>query len=101
MAQNVTPLWLELAYTFGGAAVLLVFALSIAVPGHATRRPASRGHRPGGDEGGSERVAPDGFIDSFAGEIEEAGGSLPPALKIALPGVIVWWLVYMIVFWSM
>ena len=35
------------------------------------------GHRPADSEEDTERVSPDGFIDSFAGVISEAGGGMP------------------------
>ena len=50
--------------------------------------------------GDHEDVRPDGYIDSFNKEIEEAGGGLPWVVLIALPGVLIAWVVYLILQWT-
>jgi hypothetical protein len=100
MTQNVTELWPEILAIAGGAGVLLLFALAIALPHRPRTLPGSQGHRKPGDEAEHEEIRPDSYIDSFAGEIEEAGGGLPWAVRLALVGVILWWLVYLILNWT-
>lgn len=99
MTQNVMELWPQIIAVAGGALVLLLFALAIALPHRPKVLPGSEGHREAGDEAEHEEIRPDGFIDSFAREIEEAGGGLPVVVKLALPGVLLWWLIYLIVNW--
>jgi hypothetical protein len=98
VTQSLLQPALEIAFTFGGAAILVVFAVALAVPHRQGTQPASRGHRE--QEGESEEVRPDGFIDTFAGQIEEAGGGLPWIVRIALVGVIVWWFLYLVIYWT-
>ncbi len=98
MTQYVMVLPLELLYTLGGAVFLLVFAVAVAIPHRVGVLPGSRGNRENGEE--SEEIRADGYIDSFSSEIEEAGGGLPLLVRIAFPGIILWWLVYLILYWS-
>jgi len=99
MTQNVMKFVPELVYMLGGAAILLVFAVSTTVRHRSKTLPGSSGHRDKADEGENEEIRPDGYIDSFAKNIEEAGGSLPIIVKIGIPGVLIWWLLYLILFW--
>jgi hypothetical protein len=89
-------LWPEIFAIIGGIAVLFLFALAIALPGHSKILPGSRGHREADEETTHEEIRADGYIDSFAKEIEEAGGGLPVMLKLALPGVLLAWLLYLL-----
>ncbi len=100
MTQNVLQLWPEILWLAGGALLLLVFGLAIALPHRPKQLPGSSGHRSEKDQGEHEEIHPDGYIDSFAKEIEEAGGGFPLVVKIALPGVLIWWLIYLILFWN-
>jgi hypothetical protein len=100
MTENVLQIWPEVVGIVGGVIVLLLFALSIAVRQRPSVNPGSQGHRDRSEESEHEEIAPDGFIDSFAKEIEEAGGSMPPVVKLALPGVIIWWLLYLLLNWK-
>jgi len=100
MTQNVMELGPQIISVVLSVAVLLLFALTIALPHRPKVLPGSSGHREESEEFGYEEIRPDGYIDSFAREIEEAGGSLPPVVKVALPGVILWWLIYLIVNWT-
>jgi len=59
-----------------------------------------KGHRPGDQGDDCEEIHADGYIDSFAKEIEEAGGGMPPIVKVALVGIILWWLAYLILNWT-
>ena len=99
MTQNVLQIWPEIIAVAGGALVLFLFALAIALPHRSKVLPGSEGHREAGDETEHEDIRPDGYIDSFAKEIEEAGGGLPPVVKLALPGILLWWLIYLILNW--
>jgi hypothetical protein len=100
VTQNVMPLWSAVGWMAGGAFILLLFALFLALPHRPRILPGSSGHRNKDDETVHETIRPDGYIDSFSREIEEAGGSLPPVVRIALPGILLWWLVYLILFWT-
>jgi hypothetical protein len=100
MTQNAMDFWPVIAYLLGGAAVLFLFAITVAIGHRPKTLPGSSGHREEEAEGEHEVIRPDGYIDSFAKVIEEAGGSLPLVVKIALPGVLLWWLIYLIVYWT-
>ena len=100
MTQHAISVWGELVGVLGGALVLLVFGLALAIPHHVGTKPGSRGHRQPEDESLYEEIRPDGYIDSFAREIEEAGGELPLVVKVALPGILLWWLLYLILNWA-
>jgi hypothetical protein len=100
MTQHVLRLWPQIAWVACGAVVLLLFALAVALPHRPKVLPGSSGHREARDESIHEEIRPDGYIDSFARDIEEAGGGLPLVVRIALPGVFLWWLIYLIVFWT-
>lgn len=100
MTQNVLQLWPEIIAVLAGIFILVVFAIALAIPHRAQTLPGSQGHREEDDETEHEEIRADGYIDSFANEIEEAGGGLPPIMKLALPGIILWWLIYLIVNWT-
>ena len=100
MTQNVLEIGSQVFSVVVGAAVLLLFALAVALPTRPKVLPGSSGHRDGEDETGHEEIRPDGYIDSFAREVEEAGGGLPPVVKLALPGVLLWWLIYLLLNWT-
>jgi len=100
MTQQALQLWPEIIWVTAGAVVLFIFALAIGLRSRAKTPPASRGHREQTGEFDVEEVRPDGYIDSFAGEIEEAGGGLPLVVKIALIAIPLWWLLYLILNWT-
>lgn len=100
MTENVLQLWPEILTVIIWAAALALFAITLGMAHRARRRPGSEGRRPDGGRDEYESIRPDGFIDSFAGEIEEAGGGLPPVLKLVLPGILLWWLLYLVFNWS-
>lgn len=95
MPANTLNLGNEITWVVAGALVLFLFAVTIAMKHRSDVLPGSRGHRE--DGGGAETIRPDGYIDSFAGVIEEAGGGLPPIIKLALPGILIWFVAYLIV----
>ncbi len=100
MTQNVLQVWPEIVGIVGGILVLLLFALTAALPHRPRTLPASSGHRPPEEQGEHEIIRPDGYIDSFAQDIEEAGGAMPIIVRLALPGVLLWWLIYLILNWT-
>jgi hypothetical protein len=100
MTQNVLDIWGEIVGIVAGAGVLIIFAAAIAIKWRPKTLPGSSGHREKGDEEAGEAIRPDGYIDSFAGVIEEAGGGLPPIMRIAIPGILIWWLVTLILYWT-
>jgi hypothetical protein len=100
MTENVLQQWPEILAVIGGSIVLLLFALALGMPHRPKVLPGSEGHRPNEENAENEEIHADGYIDSFAGEIEEAGGSMPPVVKLALPGILIWWLLYLIFNWA-
>ena len=96
MTQNATVISQEIIWVVLGAIGLFAFALAIALPHRPRVLPGSSGHREQADRTDHEVIRPDGYIDSFSNEIEEAGGSLPPVVQVALPAIILWWLLYLI-----
>jgi hypothetical protein len=100
MTLNVLQTWPETLGVIAGALALFLFALALVWPLRTPQPAASRGHRKGEDETSSEEVRPDSYIDTFAHTISESGGPLPLALKVVSVGIVVWWLVYLILFWT-
>ncbi len=100
MTQNALHVGPEIIGIVVGALVLLIFALTFALPSRSRVLPGSQGHREDEEDGRHEDVRPDGYIDSFNKEIEEAGGGLPWVVLIALPGVLVVWVLYLILQWT-
>jgi hypothetical protein len=100
VTQNVASVGYIVFWVAGGALILLLFAIAVALPHRPKQPPGISGHREGADEDEHEVIRADGYIDSFAKEIEEAGGGLPTVVKLAIPGVLLWWLVYLILFWA-
>jgi hypothetical protein len=99
VTQNALHVGPEIIGIVAGIVVLLIFALTFALPSRSRILPGSRGHRDPDEDGHHEDVRPDGYIDSFNKEIEEAGGGLPWVVLIALPGVLVVWVAYLILQW--
>ena len=100
MTQNVLQLVPQVIGIVISALVLFVFALTIALPHRPKVLPGSSGHRDPADQSVHEEIRPDGYIDSFGKEIEEAGGALPLVVKLAIPGILLWWLLYLILYWA-
>lgn len=100
MTQNALHVGPEIIGIVVGVVVLLIFALAFVLPQRSRTLPGSRGHRELGDEGHHEDVRPDGYIDGFNKEIEEAGGGLPWVVLLAIPGVLIVWVVYLVLQWK-
>ncbi len=93
------------------AAILLVFCLTFSPlvyrprvpPGAAATRfdPGEKeAHDAKGQAQGGETVRADGYIDSFAGLVEEAGGSLPLIASVFTIGCLIWWASYLLLLWD-
>ncbi len=111
MVLNVLNVWGELISIGAGLLILLIFGLTFSplvyrpkVPSGAAAEKTEPGekeeHEAKGQEKGGEHVRADGYIDSFAGLVEEAGGSLPLIVSVFSIGLLIWWAVYMLLEWS-
>lgn len=100
MTENILHLWPEILGVIGWSIVLLIFALTLGLPHRSKVLPGSSGHRAAEESGEDEEIRADGYIDGFAGEIEEAGGGMPPVVKLVLPGILLWWLLYLVFYWA-
>ncbi|MEJ2013559.1 MAG: hypothetical protein P8X64_15210 [Anaerolineales bacterium] len=101
MTDNILRVGPEILAVVGGMIVLFLFAVTLGLSHRSKTLPGSSGHRPAGESGEHEEIRADGYIDSFAGEIEEAGGGMPPVVKLALPGILIWWFLYLILNWTL
>ena len=91
-----------LAEAFGvivAVAVLLLFTFAVAVRHRTSVLPGSSGHRKIEDTE-HEEIRADGYIDSFSGEIEEAGGGMPLFVRLAVIVILAWFVIYLILYWS-
>ena len=101
MPDNVLRVGPEIYSVLAGTIVLLGAALAFAFKYHATSDKAgARGQRPTDQTKEAEVARPDGFIDSFAGVISEAGGGLPFMASIIMITAIVSWFVYLFFNWN-
>ena len=91
----------EIFSVVAGMVVLLGAALAFAFKYNATSDKAgARGQRPADQKREGEMVRPDGFIDSFAGAISEAGGGIPFMATLIILIVLVSYFVYLFVNWN-
>lgn len=101
MPDNVLRVGVEIYSVIAGLITLLGAALVFAFKYRATSDKAgASGQRPAGRAKEGEIAAPDGFIDSFAGVISEAGGGVPFMATLIMIVVFVSWLVYLIANWQ-
>ncbi len=101
MTANVMNVWGEVIGIGVGAIILLAWGWLVALMARRPQMPpGARGYRPMGESNEPETIQADGYIDSFAGVIEEAGGGLPPLVKVAAVAIPLWWLIYILVNWS-
>jgi len=100
MTDNVLQMWPEILAIVIGSVGLTLFAIALGMSHRPKILPGQSGHRPLDESGEDEEIRADGYIDSFAGEIEEAGGSMPPVVTLALLGILLWWLLYLIMNWA-
>lgn len=101
MPDNVLNVTGELLSVLAGTIALLGAALVFAFKYRSSSDKAgASGHRPADQSEAAEIARPDGFIDSFAGTISEAGGGVPFMATVIMVTIIVTWLVYLIVNWK-
>ncbi|HEY5468297.1 MAG TPA: hypothetical protein VIK85_04260 [Coriobacteriia bacterium] len=100
MPDNVLQVGPEILTVVLWTVVLFAAALALAVRHRARVVSGSKGHREPEDEGESETIGPDGYIDVFANTIEEAGGSLPRMAAVIMIALIIAYFVYLIVYWQ-
>lgn len=100
MPDNVLEIGGQWLSVLAGTIALLGAALAFAFKYRATSDKAgASGQRPADQAEEAEIARPDGFIDSFAGVISEAGGGIPFMASLIIVAVFVSWLVYLIAFW--
>ncbi len=101
MPDNVLRIGPQLFSVIVGTIVLLGAALAFAFKYHAASDKAGvSGNRPVDQAHKGEVTRPDGFIDSFAGAISEAGGGVPFMATIIMLTAAIVWLVYLILNWK-
>jgi hypothetical protein len=100
MPDNVLKVGPEIVSVVLWTVVLFAAALALAVRHRARVASGSQGNRPADQEGESETIGPDGYIDSFANTIEEAGGSLPRIAGVIMIALIVAYFAYLIMYWQ-
>jgi hypothetical protein len=99
--NNVLQTGPQVFAVLAGLIVLLGGAFAFSFKHRATSSKAGEsGHRPADAEEDVDRVSPDGFIDSFAGVISEAGGGMPVAGWAIIGVVSVCYVAYLILFWN-
>lgn len=112
MVANVLNVWGEIIGVIVGGVILGLFAITFSpltrrpsvLPGSAgprASRQQQKGHegesRGEGSGSAGEVVRADGYIDSFAGVIQESGGGMPLIVKISIVAIPLWWLLYIII----
>jgi hypothetical protein len=111
MAINVLNVTGQLIGIFSAIGVLLLFALTFSPLVYRPKTPSGAAlertgptkkeqHNVNGQDAGGETVRADGYIDSFAGLVEEAGGSLPLIVSVFTIGLLVWWAAYLVIEWN-
>jgi hypothetical protein len=99
--DNVLRVGPQLLTVIAGTIVLLGAALAFAFKYHSTTTKAgASGQRPDDQAREGERVSPDGFIDSFAGVVSEAGGGVPFTAWLIMGATLVCYVVYLFVNWN-
>jgi hypothetical protein len=99
--DNVLRVGPEIFSVIAGTLVFLAAAFVFAFKYHATSNKAGEsGVRPEDQAKEAERVSPDGFIDSFAGVISEAGGGLPFTALVIMGITLVCYVVYLFLYWK-
>lgn len=101
MPDNVLNVGVQLFSVIAGTIVLFGAALAFAFKYRAASDKAgARGQRPAGQSQDAEIARPDGFIDSFAGVISEAGGGVPLMATLIIVVAAISWIVYLIANWK-
>jgi hypothetical protein len=98
--HNVLQIGPEVFSVIAGTIVLIGAALAFSFKYHAiSSKAGEQGQRPVEQGEEAERVSPDGFIDSFAGVISEAGGGLPFTGWMIMGVTLVCYVVYLFLYW--
>ncbi|HEY5517593.1 MAG TPA: hypothetical protein VIL15_04980 [Coriobacteriia bacterium] len=100
MPDNVLDIGGQWFSIIAGTLTLFGACMVFALRHRSGTKPGSAGNRPPEEEGDSERVSPDGYIDSFANIISEGGGGLPVMGMVAAGVTLVAYFAYMILFWQ-
>jgi hypothetical protein len=99
--DNVLRIGPQLISVIAGTVVLIGAALAFAFKYHsASDKAGASGHRPADEAHKGEIARPDGFIDSFAGAISEAGGGVPFMATIIMLTAFVTWFIYLLINWK-
>lgn len=99
MTKNVLEVVPQLIAILIGIHVLLGLALAFSFRYRTGAEPGRQGHREEGEEA-VHNVSPQGWIESFAGRIEEAGGGLPRMGLIIIIVVFIWYFAYLLLYWA-
>ncbi len=100
MTENVLQIIPEIIAVGAGILVFFIFALALALPVRVKMPSGTSGHREKAESMEHEVIKPDGYIDTFANQAHEGGGSIPAILLVGIPGVILWWAIYIIYNWT-
>ena len=100
MPKNVLEIGPQLFAVVAGIIVLFGGALAFSFRYRTGAEAGRRGHRDESQQGEEERVSPSGFITTFAGKIEEAGGGVPYMGWIIMGVVLVCYFAYLFLFWQ-
>jgi hypothetical protein len=111
MVLNVLNVPGQIIATGSAIVILLVFCITFSPlvyrprvpPGSAGGRATpgeKEAHEAKGQAQGGEVVRADGYIDSFAGLVTEAGGSLPLIASVFSIGCLIWWAAYLVLLWN-
>lgn len=101
MPENVLRVGPEIFSVVAGTIVFIGAALVFAFKYRATSsKPGESGQRPQEESQAGERVSPDGFIDSFAGVVSEAGGGLPFTAWIIMGATLLCYVAYLFLNWK-
>ena len=99
MTKNVLEVGPQIFAVIAGILVFLAGAFAFSFRYRTGAEAGRRGPREAADAA-EQPVSPSGFIDSFAGRIEEAGGGLPYTGWIIMGVIVVCYFAYLFLFWK-
>ncbi len=103
LVNNQWPYGLILLGILAGAGLLGLGAVTIAIPRLFEASGYRGGRRPrlrrGEEEQATDLLGPDSVIEGFSGGLEEAWVGMPVIMWVAVVGVPIWVIVYLILFW--
>ncbi len=103
LTDNTWPFGLITLGILAGAGIVGLFAVAFAIQRTIEASAYRNGRRPGRPEGverASDMVGPNRIIQGFPGDIEELWTGMPILMWIAVVGVSIWVIVYLILFWN-